>query len=177
LRMVAAQAAEEKTGARGLVTAWEKVLRDFKFELPSLGLPDLIVDGSLVNEPQKALERCREDAMHFQSDGRADEVRGFAAQFSHEHNMDLVFDPDAIHALVTRAEREGSGVQALCARLFKDYPFGMQLVSRTTGQKVFHLNREAVEHPDQYLSDLVVTSYRQQAPGEPAGLIPNSHGA
>jgi endopeptidase Clp ATP-binding regulatory subunit ClpX len=177
LRVVAGRAAEEKTGARGLVTAWEKVLRDFKFELPSLGLPDLIVDGALVNEPQAALQRCREDAQHFQSDGRADEVRGFAAQFSHEHNMELVFDPDAIHALVTRAEREGSGVQALCARLFKDYPFGMQLVSRTTGQKVFHLNREAVEHPDQYLSDLVVASYRQPASTEPTATFPNVHGS
>ena len=31
LREVAERAAREKTGARGLVTVWEKVLRDFKF--------------------------------------------------------------------------------------------------------------------------------------------------
>ncbi|MDZ4289131.1 MAG: ATP-dependent protease, partial [Prosthecobacter sp.] len=177
LRTVAERAAEEKTGARGLVTAWEKVLRDFKFELPSLGLPDLIVNGALVSDPEKALEQCRQDALHFQSDGRADEVRAFAAQFSHEHNMELVFDPDAIHALVMRAEREGSGVQGLCARLFKDYPFGLQLVARTTGQKVFHLNRAAVEQPDQYLSDLVVTSYRRPGAPEPQPFASDNHGS
>ena len=177
LRVVATKAADEKTGARGLVTAWEKVLRDFKFELPSLGLPDLLVDAALINEPQKALDLCRQDAQHFQTDGRADEVRAFAAQFSHQHRLELIFDPDAVHALVTRAEREGNAVESLCSRLFKDFPFGLQLVARTTGHKSFHLNREAVENPDQYLSDLVVTSYRPSVNTEPQPLFIDSHGS
>ncbi len=161
LRVVATNAAEEKTGARGLVTAWEKVLRDFKFELPSLGLPDLIVDGELVSAPAKALERCRLDAQSLHTDVRADAVRAFASRFGSEHGLDLVFDTGAIRTLVQRAEREGSGIDTLCARLFKDFPFGLQLVARSRSQKVFHLTREAVENPDKYLSDLVVTTYRQ----------------
>jgi len=169
LRVVSASAAEEKTGARGLVTAWEKVLRDFKFELPSLGLPDLIVDGDLVKEPAKALERCRLDAQSLQTDVRAEDVRAFSASFAAEHGLDLVFDAGAIRSLVQRAEREGSGVNALCARLFKDYPFGLQLVARSRGQKVFHLTRGTVEQPDKFLSDLVVSSYRQPEPAEVYG--------
>jgi ATP-dependent protease Clp ATPase subunit len=55
LRAIAERAAEEKTGARGLVTAWESVLRDFKFELPSLGLTELRVDAELINAPAKCL--------------------------------------------------------------------------------------------------------------------------
>lgn len=161
LRAVAATAAEEKTGARGLVTAWEKVLRDFKFELPSLGLPDLIVDGELVRSPAAALERCRLDAQSLHTDVRADAVRAFANRFGSEHGLDLVFDTGAIRSLVQRAEREGSGIDELCARLFKDYPFGLQLVARSRGQKIFHLTRESVENPDKYLSDLVVSTYRQ----------------
>lgn len=159
LRAVAERAAEEKTGARGLVTAWEKVLRDFKFELPSLGLPDLIVDGPLVEDPAKALERCRLDAQSFSGDVRAEVVHRFAVQFATDHGLELVFDPGAVRALTQRAEREGCAVEELCARLFKDYPFGLQLVSRSSGQKAFHINREAVEQPDRFLSDLVVASY------------------
>jgi ATP-dependent Clp protease ATP-binding subunit ClpX len=164
LRAVAERAAEEKTGARGLVTAWEKVLRDFKFELPSLGLPDLIVDGALVSDPAKALERCRQDAQSFNSDSRAEAVHRFAAQFSADHGLELVFDASAVRALVRRAEREGCSLEDLCVRLFKDYPFGLQLVSRSSGQKAFHINEESVEHPDRFLSELVVSSYRQPEP-------------
>lgn len=161
LKAVAERAAEEKTGARGLVTAWEKVLRDFKFELPSLGLPDLVIDGDLVNDPVKALERCRLDAQSFSTDARADEVNRFAEKFAADHGLELVFDPHAVRALVRRAEREGTGISDLCIRLFKDYPFGLQLVSRSTGQKAFHINSESIDHPDRFLSELVVASYRQ----------------
>lgn len=172
LRAVAVTAAEEKTGARGLVTAWEKVLRDFKFELPSLGVPDLIVDGELVKDTAKALERCRLDAHSLQTDVRADEVRSFAARFATEHGLTLVFDAGAIRSLVQRAEREGSAIDTMCARLFKDFPFGLQLVSRSRSQTVFHLTREAAEQPEKYLSDLVVNSYRQ-----PETSSSESHGS
>ncbi len=172
LRAVAVTAAEEKTGARGLVTAWEKVLRDFKFELPSLGVPDLIVDGELVKDTAKALERCRLDAHSLHTDVRADDVRLFATRFASDHGLTLVFDAGAIRSLVQRAEREGSAIDVMCARLFKDFPFGLQLISRSRAQTVFHLTREAVEEPEKYLSDLVVNSYRQ-----PEIFSTESHGS
>ncbi len=172
LRSVATIAAEEKTGARGLVTAWEKVLRDFKFELPSLGLPDLIVDGELVKDTARALERCRLDAQSLKTDVRADDVRAFASRFEAEHGLSLVFDVAAILAVVRRAEREGSSIDALCQRVFKDFPFGLQLVSRSSGQTVFHLTPEVVDQPDRFLSDLVVNSYRQ-----PENSVSESHGS
>jgi endopeptidase Clp ATP-binding regulatory subunit ClpX len=172
LRAVAVTAADEKTGARGLVTAWEKVLRHFKFELPSLGVPDFTVDAALVKDTAKALEHYRLEAHSLQTDVRADEVRAFAARFAAEHGLTLVFDAGAIRSLVQRAEREGSAIDAMCARLFKDFPFGLQLVSRSRSQTVFHLTRETVEHPDKYLSELVVNSYRQ-----PESSNSESHGS
>ncbi|HCN27445.1 MAG TPA: ATP-dependent protease [Verrucomicrobiales bacterium] len=164
LREVATRAAGEKTGARGLVTAWEKVLRELKFEMPSLGLPELIVDKALVLNPSAALEHSREAALSLRTDARAGEVRAFAARFTREHGLELVFDAGAVQGLVRRAEREGSGVEELCSRLFKDFPFGLQLVARNTARKVFHLGPEAVERPDKFLSDLVVNCYRGAEP-------------
>lgn len=163
LRVLAARAAEEKTGARGLVTAWEKVLRDFKFELPSLGLPDIVISATLVNDPAATLERCRREAEKLQIDVRADEVHSFASQFASDHGFSLEFEPQAVAALVERAAREGSAIGALCTRLFKDFAFGLQLVSRSTGQTRFVLDRTAVDAPDRYLSDLIVHSYRSSA--------------
>jgi len=57
LRRIAALAAAEKTGARGLMTITERVIREFKFELPSSRIRELIVDRALVDSPQEVLRR------------------------------------------------------------------------------------------------------------------------
>jgi len=164
LREIAARAAEEKTGARGLVTAWEQVLRDFKFELPSLGLPSLTISDALVKDPQAILAQCREEAKAFQTDVRANKVQAFADAFKREQNLELIFTPDAVRALIERVEREGTTVDALCRRLFRDFPFGLQLVFRNHGSTSFTLDRAAVENADGWLSELVAKSYREATP-------------
>ena len=161
LHVIAARAAEEKTGARGLVTAWEQVLRDFKFELPSLGLPELRVDAALVNDPGTALAACREQAQVFHADVRSAEVQAFADAFKRAYGLELIFTVEAVRALIERVEREGSSVESLCARLLKDYPFGLQLVARNSGSNSFTLDRGAVEDADRHLSELVARSYRE----------------
>ena len=166
LRIAAERAAEEKTGARGLVTVWERVLREFKFELPSLGLPELLVSEALVRDPTAALEACRAQAKEWQADVRAQEARNFADWFRREHQLELHFEPGAVQAIIERASREGSGVEALCRRLFKDFPFGLQLVVRNSGQNTFILGREAVENPDKFLGDIVSRSYRDALPAQ-----------
>ena len=164
LREVATRAAEEKTGARGMVTVWEKVLREFKFELPSIGLPELFVSEALVRDPATALYACRSQAQVWQTDVRAQEVRNFAESFRHEHQLELQFDLDAVQSIIERAEREGSSVEALCQKLFKDFPFGLQLVARNNQQTTFRITREAVDKPDPFLSNLVSNSYRAALP-------------
>ena len=165
LREIASRAEEEKTGARGLVTAWERVLRDFKFEMPSLGLPELLIDGALVTEPEQTLARCRTDAASQSRElgaAHAGEVMAFAERFQREHGFMLDFDSEAVAALAVRAQREGLHVEALCAKLFKDYPFGLKLVTRSTGQTSFVITSDAIANPDKYVSELVVNACRHQ---------------
>jgi ATP-dependent protease Clp ATPase subunit len=47
----------EGTGARGLMTVCERVLRDFKFRLPSSRVRRLEVTADLVDDPGTALKR------------------------------------------------------------------------------------------------------------------------
>ncbi len=164
LREIASRAEDEKTGARGLVTAWERVLRDFKFELPSLGLPELRIDGALVKEPQRRLVECRIEAASMVMElgaAHAGEARAFAERFQREHGFMLDFDSAAIAAVASRAQREGMPVEALCGKLFKDYPFGLKLVSRSTGGTRFVISADAIANPVQYVSELVVSACRQ----------------
>ena len=55
LHAVAERAVAEKTGARGLLTVLEDVLRDFKYELPGSGVTALEVDAATVRDPQSRL--------------------------------------------------------------------------------------------------------------------------
>jgi len=57
LMMIASQAAAEKTGARSLMTILEKLLRDFKFELPSTPADSLKITKETLEDPKKQLEQ------------------------------------------------------------------------------------------------------------------------
>src|SRR5260370_25986869 len=59
LRLLAEAAAKEKTGARGLLTVFEKLFRDYKYYLAGSGLSQLRVTEALVREPQRVLARLR----------------------------------------------------------------------------------------------------------------------
>src|SRR5438067_1306593 len=57
LRLLAEAAAKEMTGARGLLTVFEKLFRDYKYYLAGSGLTQLRVTADLVREPQRVLDR------------------------------------------------------------------------------------------------------------------------
>src|SRR3954454_4688863 len=57
LQLTADAAAKEKTGARGLLTVFEKLFRDYKYYLAGTSLSQLRVTAELVREPKKVLER------------------------------------------------------------------------------------------------------------------------
>lgn len=57
LRRLAELAANEATGARGLMTVCERVLRDFKFKLPSNCVKRFAVTAKLVDAPASELKR------------------------------------------------------------------------------------------------------------------------
>jgi ATP-dependent Clp protease ATP-binding subunit ClpX len=60
LTKIAEIAAEEKTGARGLVSAIEKVLIPFEKHLPSTDIKKLLVTPELVDNPEEALKAILE---------------------------------------------------------------------------------------------------------------------
>jgi ATP-dependent protease Clp ATPase subunit len=57
LYRLAERAFEERTGARGLVSAVEKVLLKFEKKLPSTGISQFVVTEAMVDDPQGELEK------------------------------------------------------------------------------------------------------------------------
>jgi ATP-dependent Clp protease ATP-binding subunit ClpX len=166
LRLMAEAAAKEKTGARGLLTVWEKLFRDYKYYLAGSGLSQLRVSAELVREPKKVLDRLMAEGHKQEEAALEKNARAFAEQFQQAHGLEIVFDESAIARLVERAQTERMTMPDLCAHLFKDYQFGLTLIQKNTGQKAFVLGREAIDAPDKFLSELVVQSHYPLAPVE-----------
>src|SRR5216110_4101039 len=91
LHLIAEAAAKEKTGARGLLTVWEKLFRDYKYYLAGSGLSQLRVTGELVREPKKVLDRLMVEGHKQEEAALQESARAFAEEFQKTHGLELVF--------------------------------------------------------------------------------------
>jgi hypothetical protein len=160
LHAIAEAAAREKTGARGLMTVCERLLRHFKFELPGTSVSELQITAALVADPAATLAAILAGAASVGDPRIVAEVAAFRRKFEAEHGVRLAFEAGAVARLTGLAEEAGKSVADLCAEKFRDFHFGLQLVRKNTGQTTFPVTAEAIDDPDKYLSNLVVASYR-----------------
>jgi ATP-dependent Clp protease ATP-binding subunit ClpX len=159
LRSIAERAAGERTGARGLLTVAERLLRESKYELPGAGVDRLTVDTAFVADPAAALEKLLASGIGERERQAGEAVRRYSAQFQKLHGVALRIGEETALRLAERAREENTSVRNLCERLFKDYQFGLKLIQKNTGQTEFDLPPEAVADPDQFISQWVLESY------------------
>ncbi len=161
LRRIAELAAEEQTGARGLMTVCERVFRDLKFELPSSKVKRFVVSRSLVENPGAELQKMLVDPRQEERLVARQLVDEFARRFRELHGLTITFTPAAADLLVSIALEKSQSVRDLCATRFKDFQFGLKLIAQNSGQRDFAIDCDAVDAPDKVLSDWVVASYRK----------------
>ena len=162
LHPIAEEAALEKTGARGLLTVCERLLRDFKFELPGTAVTQIKIDGDLVAEPARILEKYLVEAPVVGDSRIMGELTAFRRKFAEEHGVGLIFETEAVARLSELSEQRRQSVLQLCEEIFRDYQFGLKLIQKNTGRNSFSITAEAIDQPEKYLSNLVVTSYKQE---------------
>lgn len=80
LKEIARKANKEKTGARGLMTVCEKVLREFKFEIPSSDIKRFVVNKKLVDHPESELKKMLKDPTYSEETFWAEQLRQREAQ-------------------------------------------------------------------------------------------------
>ncbi|RPJ08789.1 MAG: AAA family ATPase [Deltaproteobacteria bacterium] len=221
LHALAVKAHAEKTGARGLVSAVEKVLLKFENRLPSTDIRRLVVTREMVEDPQRELERLLQDPFNpeilsrferllrrertelkesiliregelkrrfgmFFPEGRIDlianrmvekgldvnavfeevmeiqrQTEEFERSFHRRHGISLRFDEGALHRITEIALEEDEKGTAVCSRMMKDYEHGLKLVRDRIGQREFVVTREAVDHPEIYLNQMICDLYSQ----------------
>jgi ATP-dependent Clp protease ATP-binding subunit ClpX len=164
LRRIAERAAEEHTGARGLMTVCERVFRDLKFELPSTPVKRFVVTPELVDDPAGQLPAIIGDPKQEERLIAKQLVEEYARRFQEQHGMKLRFTGPAVEMLAGEALEKSQSVRDLCASRFKDFQFGLKLIAQNSRQEEFVIDVDAVRNPDKVLSEWVVASYR----GDPA---------
>jgi endopeptidase Clp ATP-binding regulatory subunit ClpX len=160
LRKIAELAAEEKTGARGLMTVCEKIFRDFKFELPSTQIKKFIVTKEVIENPSLALKNLFQQQELQSKEISRHVILEFAQRFKESFKLGLNFTESAILRLIDIANSENKPVREICATRFKDFQFGLKLIQQNTGQTEFTIDSDVVENPQKVLSDWVVQSYK-----------------
>ena len=163
---IASLAEKENTGARALMTVCERLLRDFKFELPGTSVSELKISDDLIDRREELLEQYRELGRQVDVEKASRELEVFCRDVEDEHGVNLEFQSGALSRLAEEAASQGRSLLQLCRQRFRDMQFGLKLIQKNTGRTTFELGSEAVEDPDKYLSDLVVQSYRSSESGE-----------
>jgi len=162
LKAIATSAATEQTGARALLSVCEKILRDFKFELPGSGVKSFTVTPHLVENPEEALGVLLELGHVEHENSLRSIVHEFARRFSAEHQIEFTFQESATDLILEKSEKSETGIRDFCAKAFRDYEFGLALVHKNSGKTHFEITAEAIENPDRVLSQWVVASYSER---------------
>src|SRR6266478_4581848 len=145
LRRIAGRAAEEQTGARGLMTVCERVFRDIKFELPSTKVKRFVVTRELVDNPLAELQKILADPRQEERIVARQLVEEFARRFQECHGMMLRFTDAAADMLVNEALDKAQSVRDLCSKRFKDFQFGLKLIAQNSGQNEFVIDTDDVQ--------------------------------
>lgn len=150
LKMLAHKAHLEKTGARGLLSVFEKALIKFEKTLPSTNIKALLVDKNIVSEPESELQKML--LLYIEED-----IKKFQKDFLAKHGIYLDFDKSAINEIRELALHGNNSIKQICNDLFHDYHYGIKL----TGKDTFIIKSEAVKNPTEYLNTFIRENYNK----------------
>jgi hypothetical protein len=122
-----------------------------------------VVTGDLVENPAAELKEILVDPGLEERQVARQLVQEFARRFQESHGINIRFTEAATDLLVDEALAKSQSMRDLCATRFKDFQFGLKLITRNSGPQEFMIDRDAVEAPDKVLSEWVVASYRKTA--------------
>ncbi len=157
LHAISVQAHKQKTGARALMTVCEKVLRDYKFELPSTSIDEFVVTVDVVNSPQAELIKILADSNYNRQLVAVEKVRRYEIDFAQKHSMQILFDDQATAIICQMAEVQQP--EEICAQILESYEHGLSLIKQNTGASQFVLTKQVVEDPDAVLEKWIRESY------------------
>ncbi len=146
LKILAERAYREKTGARGLLSVFEKVLIKFEKSLPSTGIKKFVAGKEIVDDPEKVLSNILLE----------DGIERFQKEFLIEHGIFLEFDSKAKKKILELSKAENKSAKQFCKDKFHDYFHGIRLMNLES----FTVTEEAVVDPEGFLNNFIQNNYK-----------------
>ncbi len=159
IQEIARLAHREGTGARGLMTVFERVFREFKFELPNSPVRTFDVTPETIANPRAAVEKILAGHAHLLPESHRRELEEFAKRFTDQHGITLLFSEAARTLLGDTAKTQDRSMRSLCEDRFKDLANGLRIIAQNRGLTTFMIDADFARDPAQELSRLVVESF------------------
>ena len=134
LQAVARRAADEKTGARGLMSVLESCLRNFKFNLPGTRIDKLAMTSGLVEDPEKTLREVTRDPDAAATSYYLYIAREFEAEFARSHGVMLNLDDEAVQAAAGLSSEQKLPVKDCLWNIFSEQVDYLQKICEKAGQ-------------------------------------------
>jgi len=163
LRRIAELACEERTGARALMTVCERVLREYKFELPSSGVQRFVVTSEVTASPMEELQKLLKTPGYNQKLIVREQVRRYEKEYLEKHGITIEFDEEVIEFIGKQVEDEETNAKDICEETLKSYEHGLNLIKKNMGKTKFAITREVIENPDKVLESWIRESYSKMS--------------
>jgi len=142
------------------MTVLERIMRDFKFELPSAGITSLKISDKTVKSPAAELEKLLNDNMESREKVLREDIDDFIADFTRQNHINIEFNKEALKSTVELCMKESLTFLGFRRKYFTDLDYGLKLISHNTGKKSFRITKKFIVNPGKELSKWVAESFR-----------------
>lgn len=160
MQAIAEGAAQEQTGARGLMSVCEKTFREFKYRLPDSDVREVVVTGELVRDPQSKLEVLLAKPDLYSGQVISWKLKKCESRLLERYKIQVNFTPEAGELLAEKAREEDQQIEEYCQILFEQFEHALNLLSKASSETPFVFDENAVRNPDATFERWIRETYR-----------------
>lgn len=159
LRWIAATAVSEGTGARGLLTVCESILRHFKYELPSSRVRHITLNMKMIENGSAVLEHLLSEDLQALLKKILEEIRLFEEEFFHKNQIRIAFSEKARALAAAKILKEERETVPFLEALLRDYPYGLSLIRKKKEIDCFELPEAVIQDSKKALDAMIKEHY------------------
>ena len=144
LTRIAELAYEEHTGARGLVSAVDRLLLKYEKLLPDSDIKEIRISQAIIENPELELHKLLTNYY----------IKKFQKRFLATNGIVITFTEKATELLTEKAKQSRKNFEQVCNDMLRDYEYGLKLLECDQ----FTVDEEIVTNPKQRLEELIKKS-------------------
>jgi endopeptidase Clp ATP-binding regulatory subunit ClpX len=149
---------EEGTGARGLSTVLEKVLREYKFELPSHKIKHLLITSKIILEPVKYLNKIIEKPDQFEKEYTHYKIDQFEKKYALKHGLKIIFNKEIRNQIYKMNKNSTKNIEGTLNDMLQPLQNGFRLLKNKSKEALI-ISKNVMAHPETHLENWIKESF------------------